>query len=109
MGYGFTKGSVSGFGVLFGLPPSLGFLGLSVSSGPSAGVWSCAHELPFRWHSSLVVDDTVQDRFTTADQGEKAHLGVFKSSPSRMSDELTGTCRSQECSWQLGAGYSDIV
>ena len=31
-------------------------------------------------------------------QGEKAHAGVFKSSPSRMSDELTGTCSSQECS-----------
>ena len=29
------------------------------------------------------------------DQGEKAHAGVFKSSPSRMSDELTGTCSSQ--------------
>ena len=43
------------------------------------------------------------------DQGEKAHVGVFKSSPSRISDELTGTCRSQECSWQLDAGKSDIV
>ena len=42
-------------------------------------------------------------------KGRKPHAGVFKSSPSRMSDELTGTCRSQECSWQLDAGYSDIV
>ena len=67
--------------------------------------------LPLLW-----VDDTVQDRsttdgdrFTSVDQGEKAHAGVFKSSPSRMSDELTGTCSSQECSWQLDAGYSDVV
>ena len=48
-------------------------------------------------------------RYTIDDQGEKAHAGVFKSSPSRMSDELTGTCSSQECSWQLDARYSDIV
>ena len=36
-------------------------------------------------------------------KGRRAHAGVFKSSPSRMSDELTRTCSSQACrgNWML--------
>ena len=44
------------------------------------------------------IDDVTLDRSTIDDQGEEAHAGVFKSSSSGMSDELTGTCSSQECS-----------
>ena len=114
---GSAYGLVSGFAVrfVFALRPSFGlrpsfllrWVACALGARPSV---SCAHGLSFSMALlSCGLVTRFGDRFTAVDQGEKAHAGVFKSSPSRMSDELTGTCRSQECSWQLDAGYSDIV
>ena len=115
---GSAYGLVSGFAVrfVFALRPSFGLRPSFLLRWVACALGALCVPLclvltgcPFDGTPLLCIGDTNGDRFTAVDQGEKAHAGVFKSSPSRMSDELTGTCRSQECSWQLDAGYSDIV
>ena len=102
------RGSLSGLGLRCAL--LLGFAPLSLPRWVACALGALCVPLcleltscPFDGTPLLCVGDTNGDRFTAVDQGEKAHAGVFKSSPSRTSDELTGTCRSQECrgNWML--------